>query len=445
MRKLICVALGACLANTALYAQKQWTLQECIDYALENNIQLKQSRLTNAQNELDVQQSKAALFPTLSFSTNQNGSWRPFSESTINLTNGTMTTTRNTTSYNGSYGLNSSVTIWNGGRNTKNIKKSEYTQAMSELDTERTANSIQEQIAQLYVQILYQTEAVKVNEEILKASKQQRDRAKVMVELGSLAKVDLVQLEAQVSQDEYNIVNSKSQLENNKLQLKQLLELVDVQEFNVAVNNVSEAAVLAPIPDKATVYQSALQMRPEIKSSKLNVESSELGISIAKAAYLPTVSLNASMGTSNSSGINTPFFKQVKTNLSNSLGISVQVPIFDQKQNVTNVRKARLTQYNSELQLQDAQKTLYSNIENYWLNAYTAQQQYIYAKTNVQSMQESYDLVSEQFRLGLKNIIELTSGKTNLLQAEQQLLQSKYTTLYNLAMLRFYQGEALKL
>ena len=186
-------------------------------------------------------------------------------------------------------------------------------------------------------------------------------------------------------------------------------------------------------------------MRPEIKSSKLNVESSELAISIAKAAYLPTVSLNASVGTNNSSGIHKSFFDQVKTNLSNSLGISVQVPIFDQKQNMTNVRKARLSQYNSELQLQDAQKTLYSNIENYWLNAYTAQQQYIYAKTNVQSMQESYDLVSEQFRLGLKNIIELTSGKTNLLQAEQQLLQSKYTTLYNLAMLRFYQGEAIKL
>ena len=445
MRKLIFLAFGVCLANNGLFAQKQWTLQECIDYALENNIQLKQSRLTNAQNELDVKQSKAALFPTLSFSTNQNGSWRPFSESTINLTNGTMTTTRTTTTYNGSYGLNSSVTIWNGGRNTKNIKKSQYTQEMSELDTERTANSIQEQIAQLYVQILYQTEAVKVNEEILKASQQQRDRAKVMVELGSLAKVDLVQLEAQVSQDEYNIVNSKSQLETNKLQLKQLLELMDVSEFNVAVNNVSESSVLAPIPDKASVYQAALNMRPEIKSSKLNVESSELAVNIAKAGYLPTVNLNASVGTNNSSGIHTPFFRQVKTNLSNSLGISVQVPIFDQKQNITNIRKAKLSQYNSELQLQDAQKTLYSNIENYWLNAYTAQQQYIYAKTNVKSMQESYDLVSEQFRLGLKNIIELTSGKTNLLQAEQQLLQSKYTTLYNLAMLRFYQGEAIKL
>ena len=163
MRKLVFVVLGACLGSTGVLAQRQWTLQECIDYALENNIQLKQSRLTNAQNELDVKQSKAALFPSLSFSTNQNGSWRPFSESTINLTNGTMTTTRNTTSYNGSYGLNASVTVWNGGRNTKTIKRNEYTQAMSELDTERTANSIQEQITQLYVQILYQTEAVKVN------------------------------------------------------------------------------------------------------------------------------------------------------------------------------------------------------------------------------------------------------------------------------------------
>jgi len=442
---MIFVALGACLSSTGVLAQRQWTLQECIDYALENNIQLKQSRLTNAQNELDVKQSKAALFPTLSFSTNQNGSWRPFSESTVNLSNGTMTTTRNTTTYNGSYGLNASVTVWNGGRNTKTIKRNEYTQAMSELDTERTANSIQEQITQLYVQILYQTEAVKVNEEILKASQQQRDRAKTMVEVGSLAKVDLVQLEAQVSQDEYNIVNSKSQLENNKMQLKQLLELMDSQEFSVVTDNVSEAAVLAPIPDKATVYNAALVNRPEIKSSKLNMEASDLAIEIAKAGYLPTVNLTASMGTNNSSGVHTSFFRQVKTNLSNSLGVSVQVPIFDQKQNMTNVRKARLTQYNSELQLQDAQKTLYSTIENYWLNAYTAQQQYIYAKTNVQSMQQSYDLVSEQFRLGLKNIIELTSGKTNLLQAEQQLLQSKYTTLYNLAMLRFYQGEAIKL
>ena len=125
--------------------------------------------------------------------------------------------------------------------------------------------------------------------------------------------------------------------------------------------------------------------------------------------------------------------------------MSISVPIFDQRQNRTNVQKAKLTYLNSQLQLQDAQKTLYSTIESYWLNATTSQQQYVYAKANVESMQASYDLVTEQFRLGLKNIVELTTGKTNLMQAEQQLLQSKYNTLYNLAMLRFYQGERIHL
>ncbi len=445
MKKQTTLALTLCVAFINIHAQKQWTLQECLDYALNNNIQLQQNRLSAMQSELDVQQSKAALFPSLSFSTNQNGSWRPYSPSTINLTNGTMTTTRRTTSYNGSYGLNANVTVWNGGRNTKNIKKNEYTQQQSELEAERTANSIQEQITQLYVQILYQTEAVKVNEEMLKASQQQRDRAKVMVEVGSLAKVDLAQLEAQTSQDEYNIVNSRSQLENFKLQLKQLLEITGEDDFNVATTNIAESAVLAAIPNRAEVYAAAVNERPEIKSSQLNVESSDLSIAIAKAGYLPTVNLNAGIGTSNASGTETAFFRQIKTNMSNSLGVSVSVPIFDQKQNSTSVKKAKLTKLNSQLQLQDAEKSLYSSIENYWLNANTSQQQYIFAKANVQSMQESYDLVSEQFRLGLKNIVELTTGKTNLLQAEQQLLQSKYTTLYNMAMLRFYQGQPIKL
>lgn len=445
MRKLILLLLGGFMASTNLLAQKEWTLQECIDYALANNIQINQSKITRAQNQLDVHQSKAALFPSLSFSTNQNGSWRPFSESTVNLSNGTMTTTRNTTSYNGSYGLNANMTLWNGGRNTKNIKQSELTRDMSDLDIKQNENSIQEQITQLFVQILYETEAVQVNESILEGSIQQRDRAKVMVEVGSLAKVDLAQLEAQVSQDQYNVVNTKAQLENYKLQLKQLLEIVGPEDFNISTSNVSDAAVLATIPDRVDVYNTALTFRPEIQSSRLNIESSKLAIDIAKAGYLPTLSLSLSVGTNNSSGLHTSFFKQVKNNMSNSLGISLSVPIFDQKSNLTSVRKAKLSYINSSLKLKDAENTLYSTIENYWLNATTSQQQYIYAKTNVESMQESFDLVSEQFRLGLKNIIELTTGKNNLLQAEQQLLQSKYTTLYNMAMLRFYQGNKIEL
>lgn len=432
-------------ALPSAHAQQAWTLQQCIDYAMEHSITLQQNRITSMQNDLAVLQSKAALFPSLSFSTNQNASWRPYSQSTINLTNGTMTTTQSTVNYNGSYGLNASMTVWNGGRNTKAIRQNEYTAEMSELNTEKTANTLQEQIAQLYVQILYQTEAVRVNQEILKAAEMQRDRAQEMVNVGSLAKVDLMQLQAQTSQDEYNVINAKSQLENYKLQLKQLLELDAATEFNIVTSEATDQQVLAPIPTKEDVFGIALVQRPEIQSSKLNVESSDLAVKVAKAGYLPQVNVNASMGTSNASGMHKAFGEQVKTNLSNSIGMSISVPIFDQRQNRTNVQKAKLTYLNSQLQLQDAQKTLYSTIESYWLNATTSQQQYVYAKANVESMQASYDLVTEQFRLGLKNIVELTTGKTNLMQAEQQLLQSKYNTLYNLAMLRFYQGERIHL
>ncbi len=433
------------LSGSMAWGQKVWTLQECLDYALANNIQLQQKRITAASDHEDVLQSKAALFPSVSFSTNQNASWRPFAETTINLAGGTMTTNSNTVSYNGSYGINANWTVWNGNRNTNTIKQNKLTEKIAELGIEQQANTIQEQIAQLYVQILYETEAVNVCREIIKSSMMQRDRAKTMVEVGSLARVDLVQLEAQVSQDEYSLVSAQSQLANYKLQLKQLLEIHDDETFDIAIPEVSDAQVLAMIPNEQAVYNAALESRPEIQSGKLNIESSEIAIHSARAGYKPTVSLTAGIGSSNSSGQDTDFFKQVKTNMNNSLGLSVSIPIVDNHQTRTNIRKAKYALQTSELNLQEQQKQLYSTIENYWLNATTSQQQFISARNNVKSMQESYDLVSEQFNLGLKNIVELTTGKNNLLQAEQQLLQTKYTALLNAAMLNFYAGENIKL
>ena len=443
-KKHLLATLSILLTGSAAWGQKVWTLQECLDYALANNIQLQQKRITAASDHEDVLQSQAALFPSVSFSTNQNASWRPFAETTINLAGGTMTTNSNSVSYNGSYGINANWTVWNGNRNTNTIKQNKLTEKMAELGIEQQANSIQEQIAQLYVQILYEREAVRVCQEIIKSSMMQRDRAKTMVEVGSLARVDLVQLEAQVSQDQYSLVQAQSQLSNYQLQLKQLLEIHDEEAFEVAVPEVTDAQVLSVLPNEQAVYSAALESRPEIQSSKLNVESSELAINTARAGYKPTVSMTAGIGSNNSSGQHTDFFKQVKTNMNNSLGLSVSVPILDNHQTRTNIRKAKYALQTSELNLQEQQKQLYSTIENYWLNATTSQQQFIAARKNVKSMQESYDLVTEQFNLGLKNIVELTTGKNNLLQAEQQLLQSKYTALLNSAMLKFYAGESIK-
>lgn len=437
--------LGQLQAQEAEVLPSKWTLEQCVDYALKHNIQLQQRRVSREQSELDVKQSEAALLPSLSFSTNHNASWRPWNESFVNLSNGTMTQTSSEVNYNGSYGLNANWTVWNGGRNHKNIEKNKLTTELSDYATQVTANSIQEQIVQYYVQILYQTEAVRVNKEVLEASKLQRDRAKTMVDVGSLARVDLIQLEAQVSQDEYNIVNAQTQLDNYKLQLKQILELVGTEQFDIVIPDLADTDVLSPLPAKNDVYATALNTRPEIQSSKLSIQSADLDIDIARRGYYPSVSVTAGIGTSNTSGISTSFPRQWRNNLSNSIGLTLSIPIFDNRQNKTNVEKARLSKLNSELDLQDTQQTLYREIESYWLNAHNAQQQYAAAKTNVKSMQASYELVSEQFRLGLKNIVELTTGKNNLLQAEQQLLQSKYTALLNQAMLRFYAGEGIHL
>ena len=441
--KQLITAFSLVLLTGNVASAKTWTLQECIDYALANNISLQQSKLKTMQSHEDVLQSRSALFPSVSFSTNQNMNYRPFSESTFNLTNGSMTSNSNKVSYNGSYGINANWTVWNWNKNRMAIRQNKYTEQMNELSEEQQANTIQEQIAQLYVQILYETEAVRVNEEIVKASKLQADRAKAMVEVGSLARVDQVQLEAQVDQDRYSLVNAQSQLANYKLQLKQLLELHDDEAFDVADPSAGDNQVLSMIPDKNTVYAAALQNRPEIKSSKLNIEAADLSIKSARTGYLPTLNLSASIGTNNSSGQQTAFGTQLKNNLSNALGLTLSMPIFDQLQTRTAIRKAKFTKLNNELTLQAEQKTLYSSVEKYWLDATTSQQQYIYAKKNKESMQESYNLVSEQFNCGLKNIVELTTGKYNLLQAEQQLLQTKYTALLNQALLKFYAGERL--
>ena len=442
IRILVCLVMAS---PFLVQAQKQWTLQECLDYAMANNITLQQNRISSQQRNAEVEAGKAALWPSLSFSTNHNVSYRPFSESTINLTNGSMSTTSSETNYTGNYGINANWTVWNGGRNRYNIQASEMNKQLADLQTEETANSIQEQIAQLYIQILYVTEAVKVDSEMVKLSTLQRDRGLEMLKVGSMAKVDVAQLEAQVTQDKYSLVNMQSQLANYKLQLKQLLEILGPTEFEIAIPALTDQQVLTLIPDRQAVYQQALETRPEIQSSKLNIDADKPEIKNAKAAALPTLSMSANMASNHASGINTHFDRQMKKNWSNSLSLSLSVPIFDQKQTKTNVTKAKLATRNSELQLQDTEKKLYSNIENFWLQATTSQQQFIAAKSNVENMTQSYELVSEQFRLGLKNIVELTTGKNNLLSAKQQMLQSKYMALFNMAMLRFYSGEKIKL
>jgi outer membrane protein len=227
---------------------------------------------------------------------------------------------------------------------------------------------------------------------------------------------------------------------NYKLQLKQLLEITDEEQFDVAIPDISDDRLMAEIPSLQSVYEQALMSRPEIERSQLAIKSSEVSVSLAKAGWMPSVNLTGGVTTSTNSLASNGWGTQMKINTNASLGVAVTVPIYDGRSTKTSVNKAKIQQLQARLDLMDQQKTLYSNIQQYWLNALTNQQKYKAATSSVESAQQSYDLLSEQFRLGLKNIVELMTGKDNLLSAQQNALQSKYLTLYNQQMLRFYQG-----
>ena len=425
-----------------IHAQKLWTLEDCINYAMQNNISLKKQQLQTKSAAEDVKQSKAALLPSLSGSTNQSVGYRPWQDAGITtVTNGQVNAKVDKIYYNGSYGLNAQWTVWNGNRNINTVKLNELSEQQAELSTEETANSIQEKIAQYYVQILYLTEAINVNEQSLETSKKNEERGKDMVEVGKMSKADLAQLTAQRASDEYSLVESKSQLANYKLQLKQLLELTGEEEFNIAIPATTDEMALREIPSLQGVYELALTSRPEIENSQLAVKSSELNVAIAKAGRMPTLNMTSGLGTSTNSLSSLGWGTQMKSNFDASAGLSVSIPLFDNRQAKTNIAKARLQQEQAILDMQDKQKQLYQTIEGYWLDAQTNQQKFRTALATVESEQQSYNLLQEQFQLGLKNIVELMTGKDRLLSAQQNELQSKYMAILNLQMLEFYSGQ----
>ena len=434
------VGLSMLMLTLTISAQKKWTMQECIDYAMANNITLQKSKLQKQSATEDLKGSKAALLPTLNASTNQSVGYQPWKDSGVStVTNGMVNTKVDKTYYNGSYAVNAQWTVWNGNRNTNTIKLNKINEDEAELQSKETANSIQERIAQLYTQILYLDENVKVNEQMLETAKKNEERGQEMVNVGKMSKADLAQLSAQRATDEYNIVETRSQLLNYKLQLKQLLEITDETEFDVAIPEITDTMVLKEVPTLLGVYEQALLNRPEIERSKLAIKSSDVNLSVAKAGWLPTVSMTGSFGTSTNSLSSNGWGKQMKTNFDAMAGVSVSVPIYDGRSTKTSVNKAKIQQLSAQLDLLDQQKTLYSTIQEYWLNAQTNQQKYKAACATVESEQQSFDLLQEQFRLGLKNIVELMTGKDNLLSAQQNQLQSKYQTIYNQQMLKFYE------
>lgn len=443
-KKIMLIAALLSLASRAA-AQHIWTLEECINHAIEHNISLQKTRANMETSAINISEQRGALLPSVSASVQQGLIWRPLSESVSNIVNGSISSaSANKANYSGSYGVNAQWTVWNGGKRLMNIEQAQYSHDMAQLSLDESANSISEQIASRFVQILYMQEALKVNEQLLEHDRALYERGKDMVGQGQMSRSELAQLEAQVASGEYDVVQTRTTIAENMLSLKQLLELPPADELSVKSVSIDDDAALQLIPQKEAVYEYALEHRPEIKSCQTAIDQSRVSTRLAKAQRMPSVSLGAGFTDSHMSG-NNDMGKQLKNNLSGNLSLGIAIPLFDQRQTRSSVAKAKVNETIAQLDLADAQKTLYQTIETYWLNANNSQQKFLASRTNVRSLNTTYELLEDQFKLGMTDITNLLQGRSNLLTAQQSCLQDKYTAVLNMLLLRFYQGEKFTL
>lgn len=426
---LLCSLLLSGLRNaTAQEASKTWTLQECLDYAYQNNIQVRQSRNNQLSGIEDTKQAKAALFPSLVASTTQSYTNYPSYEVTDN------------NSYTGTYGITAGMTIFEGGKLRTEVKRQKVQNQMDALSVEESVNDIRIAIVQAYMQCLYAADAVRINRSTAEASKAQRDRAEEMLRTGSISRVDFAQLQSQYSSDEYQIVVAGSTLDNYKLQLKQLLELDIMEEMNPAVPGVKEENVLKALPPKNEVYETALKVMPQIRRGELGIEAAKLEEKSARAGFFPSISLSASVGTGHMSNNDFESGSQIWNRFNENVGLTLNIPIFSNRKNRTAVNKAKIALNDSYLEWTSLQKELLRNVESAYLDAVSAQAQYLSAREKEKYARESYELTSEQFRVGVKNTVELITAQNEYSAAQQQVLQAKYLTLLSIELLNIYQG-----
>lgn len=424
-------SLASCLGAQEL--PERWTLQRCLDYALENNIQVRQSRVSELSGLEDTELAKAQLFPSLSASVSQ---------SFVNYPSGDAT---DNNSYSGNYNLNANWTLFDGGRRTKEIKRSKLQNEVDKLSTEETEDNIQIAIVQAYLQVMYAMESVRINENTVETAKAERDRAEELYKAGSISSVDLAQLESQYSSDKYQLVVAKNSLDNYKLQLKQLLELDILDEIKLDMPDIAEEHILTPLPDKEIIYMTSLEVMPQIRSSELSIEMAELEKQKAKSSYWPTLSMNAGVGTGHISGTDYNFGNKIWKNFNESIGLTISIPIFANRENKTAYNKAKLALTTSQLDLLNAQKDLLQTVESIYLDAVSAQSQYLSATERLSYIQQSFQLTEEQFFLGMKNTLEMLTEKNNLLTAQQEVLQAKYMAIMNIQLLNIYQKKPVNL
>lgn len=428
--------------STAQAAAREWTLEECIDYARSHNIQVESARVAASSSEVELEAAKASRYPTLSFSSGQNVSH----QSAIKLINDYgEVVSDGTFSYGGSYGFGSTTSIFQGGRLRNNVRRQQKQLESSRLAIDKSVNAITIDIAQAYLQVLYARETVDVNRRAVELAEREADRAQRMLDAGAVARTEAAQMRSQLAAARYDLTSAENNLAQYTLQLRQLLELGIEEHFAVAFPEIGDAAVMQALPTVADVYEAAVQIMPETRSAEVLIEASEYAEKAAKAGFYPQISLSANVSTGHQSGTSTSMGSQLKDKLNESIGLSLSVPIFNNKSARTSVRQARLNTRQAQIDNTAARKELLATVESLHHDATAAQANYLSSGEKLAYAEESYRLAAASFEQGRSTAVELITEKNNYLSALSARLQAKYQAVLAAKILMFYKGEPIEL
>lgn len=427
---LIC-AVGTATAQSD--AKFSMTLDDCLNFAKENSIVLKQYALDIDDRVADELAAQGAFLPNLAGYVGENLSSNPAAQIGSNSAN-----------FAGNYALNLSLDIYSGGANRATLQQSKLNKQIATLSLAEQENSIEVAVTEVFVQILYAMEQIEVSKQSLMVSEKALERGAAMLEVGSLNTADYALLESAKATDLYDIVVAETTLSNLYVSLKQLLEISADVELSVIAPTIDEIAMISAVPQVAEVYDIALKSRPEISSSVLAIQTAKYDEKIARSGYLPSLTLSAGVGNghlNNTYALNT----QMRENFSTNVGVGLSVPIFNNLKTKTSVQKARNSITSAELTLTDREKNLYQTIEQLHNNTKTAMALYTVSDYKLKAVETSLALTFQQYEVGMKNIVELLMDQDNRRDAAQEFLINKYQLLYNRAILEFYRTDVIKL
>ena len=428
------ILLASLLSLPMWGQQKLWSLTDCINYAVNNNITVKKTQLGQQTAAINLDQAKNNRLPAVSGNISANANHG----SVINqITNNRV----NQTTITNSMGVNASMPLYEGNKLNLQIERATLALEQNDLYVKEAQNNITLSVLEAYLQALYQYENIAVAKNTALSSEEQLAQAQQKYENGAIAKIDLIEIETQHANNEYNVVLAKNQYENQVLTLKQLLELPPGTEFGIEI--IQKEDVSAPIANKEEVYRQALEQLPTTKIYEKQKELAQKDIQIAKSGFLPSLSLSGGINTGYSDRDTEKYMTQLKNNFGQTIGLSLNIPIFSRYQNKNNVALAQLSESQADLDRKQAEKDLYTKIETAWHNATTRQAQEVASKKARDNAKLAYELAEKKHEFGNLTNTELLVSRNTYLNAEQTYLQNKYMVLLYQQLLNFYQGKEI--